>query len=165
MCASPKTKKPPVAVSLQKQKGSLLASEHTVKLSVSVAPGSPVALDIYIASTYLQHLWGLLPGATILFQNLERKISRFCNVYCIYIASSCVSIISLPASPLPFPSSPAGENSSPSLVFLSSLQPHLQSLRQARILCHLSCVLTLSLQWVCSLCNSIFKEVFKFLQG
>ncbi|XP_061310191.1 CST complex subunit CTC1 [Pezoporus flaviventris] len=158
LCASPKTEKPPVTVSLQKQKGSLLADEHTVKLSVSVAPGSPAVLDVYIASTYLQHLWGLLPGATILFQNLERKISRFCNVYCIYIASSCVSIISLPASPLPFPSSPAGENSSPSLVFLSSLQCHLQSLSQARILCHLSCVLTLSLQWVCSLCNSIFKE-------
>ncbi|XP_061221381.1 CST complex subunit CTC1 [Neopsephotus bourkii] len=158
LCASPKTKKPAVTVSLHKQKGSLLASEHTVKLSVSVAPGSPAVLDVYIASTYLQHLWGLLPGATILFQNLERKISRFCNVYCTYIASSCVSIISLPASPLPFPSSPAGENSSPSLVFLSSLQRHLQSLPQARILCHLSCVATLSLQWVCSLCNSIFKE-------
>ncbi|KAM9565487.1 CST complex subunit CTC1 isoform 2-T2 [Guaruba guarouba] len=158
LCASPKTEKPPVTFSLQKQKGSLLASEHTVKLSVSAAPGSPLVLDVYIASTYLQHLWGLLPGATILFQNLERKISRFCNVYCIYIASSCVSIISLPASPLPFPSSPAGEDSSPSLVFLSSLQPHLQSLPQARILCHLSCVLTLSLQWVCSLCSSIFKE-------
>uniref|UniRef100_A0A8C6IXP0 CST complex subunit CTC1 n=1 Tax=Melopsittacus undulatus TaxID=13146 RepID=A0A8C6IXP0_MELUD len=158
LCASPKTEKPHVTVSLQKQTGSLLASEHTVKLSVSVAPGSPVVLDVYIASTYLQHLWGLLPGATILFQNLERKISRFRNVYCIYIASSCVSIISLPASPLPFPSSPAGENSSPSLVFLSSLQSRLQSLPQARILCHLSCVLSLSLQWVCSLCNSIFKE-------
>uniref|UniRef100_A0A672U4M3 CST complex subunit CTC1 n=2 Tax=Strigops habroptila TaxID=2489341 RepID=A0A672U4M3_STRHB len=158
LCASPKTEKPSVTVSVQKQKGSLLASEHTVKLSVSVAPGSPVVLDVYIASTYLQHLRGLLPGATILFQNLERKISRFRNVYCIYIASSCVSIISLPASRLPFPFSPAGENSSTSLVFLSSLQPHLQSLPQARILCHLSCVLTLSLQWVCSLCSSIFKE-------
>ncbi|XP_049680626.1 CST complex subunit CTC1 isoform X1 [Accipiter gentilis] len=158
LCASPKNEKPSVTVSLQKQKGSLLASGHSVKLSVSVAPGSPVVVDVYIAATYLQHLWGLLPGAKILFQNLERKISRFHNVYCTYIASSCVSIISLPASHLPFPSRPAGEASSPSLVFLSSLQPHLQNLPQSRILCHLSCVLTLSLQWVCSLCSSIFKE-------
>ncbi|XP_010119602.1 PREDICTED: CST complex subunit CTC1, partial [Chlamydotis macqueenii] len=158
LCASPKNEKPPVTVGLQKQKGSLLASDHSVKLSISVAPGSPVVMDVYIAATYLQHLWGLLPGAKILFQNLERKISRFSNVYCTYIASSCVSIISLPASHLPLPSSPAGEASSPSLVFLSSLQPHLQNLPQARILCHLSCVLTLSLQWVCSLCSSIFKE-------
>ncbi|XP_054065655.1 CST complex subunit CTC1 isoform X8 [Rissa tridactyla] len=158
LCASLKNGKPSVTLSLQKQKGSLLDSDHSVKLSVSVAPGSPVVVDIYIAAAYLQHLWGLLPGAKIFFQNLERKISRFHNVYCTYIATSCVSIVSLPASHLSSPSSPAGEASSPSLVFLSNLQAHLQHLPQARILCHLSCVLTLSLQWVCSLCSSIFKE-------
>uniref|UniRef100_A0A8B9E8L5 CST complex subunit CTC1 n=1 Tax=Anser cygnoides TaxID=8845 RepID=A0A8B9E8L5_ANSCY len=158
LCASPKNEKPSVTLSLLKQKGSLLASDHSVKLSISVAPGSPVVLDVYIAATYMQHLWGLLPGAKILFQNLERKISRFHNVYCTYIASSCVTVLSLPASHLLPPSSPAGKASSPSLVFLSNLQLHLQNLPQARILCHLSCVLTLSLQWVCSLCSSIFKE-------
>uniref|UniRef100_A0A8C5X3U1 CST complex subunit CTC1 n=1 Tax=Malurus cyaneus samueli TaxID=2593467 RepID=A0A8C5X3U1_9PASS len=47
-----------------------------VKLSVSAAPGSLVVMDIYITASYLQHLWGLLPGAKVLFQNLERKISR-----------------------------------------------------------------------------------------
>ncbi|XP_054065683.1 CST complex subunit CTC1 isoform X11 [Rissa tridactyla] len=161
LCASLKNGKPSVTLSLQKQKGSLLDSDHSVKLSVSVAPGSPVVVDIYIAAAYLQHLWGLLPGAKIFFQNLERKISRFHNVYCTYIATSCVSIVSLPASHLSSPSSPAGEASSPSLVFLSNLQAHLQHLPQARILCHLSCVLTLSLQWVCSLCSSIFKECLK----
>ncbi|XP_027537073.1 CST complex subunit CTC1 [Neopelma chrysocephalum] len=158
LCASPKNEKPSTTVRLPRQKGNLLASDHSVKLSVSVAPGSPVVVDIYITATYLQHLWGLLPGAKILFQNLERKISRFHNVYCTYIACSCVSIISLPASHLLFPSSPAGEASSPSLVFLSNLRPHLQNLPRARILCHLSCVLTVYLQWVCSLCSSIFKE-------
>ncbi|XP_056196852.1 CST complex subunit CTC1 [Falco biarmicus] len=158
LCASPKNEKPSVTVGLQKQKGSLLASDHSVKLTISVAPGCPVVMDIYIAATCLRQLWGLLPGAKIIFQNVERKISRFHNVYCTYIASSCVSIVSLPASHLPFPSSPAGEASPPSLVFLSSLQSHLQNLHQARILCHLSCVLALSLQWVCSLCSSIFKE-------
>ncbi|XP_064375774.1 CST complex subunit CTC1 isoform X2 [Dromaius novaehollandiae] len=158
LCASPKNEKPSMSLSLLQQKGSLLATDHSVKLSVSVAPSSPVVLDVYIAATYLQHLWGLLPGAKVLFQNLERKISRFHNVYCTYIASSCISIMSLPASRLPLLSSPAGEASSSSLVFLSNLQLHLQNMPQARILCHLSCVLTLSVQWVCSLCNSIFKE-------
>lgn len=57
--------------------GSLLASDHSVKLSIAAAAGSPIVLDIYIAATYLQHLRGLLPGAKILFQNLERKISRY----------------------------------------------------------------------------------------
>ncbi|XP_014108757.1 PREDICTED: CST complex subunit CTC1 [Pseudopodoces humilis] len=158
LCASPKNEKPSVTAGLPKQKGTLLSRDHSVKLSVSVASGSPVVMDIYITATYLQHLRGLLPGAKILFQNLERKISRFHNVYCIYIAASCVSIVSLPASHLPFPSSPAGEASSPSLVFLSNLRPQLKNLAQARILCHLSCVLTVCLQWICSLCSCIFKE-------
>ncbi|XP_015729845.1 CST complex subunit CTC1 isoform X3 [Coturnix japonica] len=163
LCASPKNEKPDATLSLRKQKGNLLASDHSVKLSVSAAAGSPVVLDIYIAATYLQHLKGLLPGAKILFQNLERKISRFHNVYCAYIASSCVTVLSLPASHQLFTSSPvssscAGRASSPSLVFISNLQHQLQALPQARILCHVSCVLTLSLQWVCSLCSSIFKE-------
>ncbi|XP_059694085.1 CST complex subunit CTC1 [Haemorhous mexicanus] len=155
LCASPKNEKPP---GHPKQTGTLLSRDHSVKLSISAAPGSPVVMDIYITATYLQHLRGLLPGAKILFQNLERKISRFHNVYCTYIASSCVSILSLPASHLPFPFGPAGEASSPSLVFLSSLRPQLQNVAQARILCHLSCVLTVCLQWVCSLCSCIFKE-------
>lgn len=129
-------------------------------------------------------------GVYELFLTSALSYCRFHNVYCNYIASSCVSIISLPAFQLPsrwvlglFPlysvpinvsmfqashilvsSSPAGEGSSPPLVFLSNLQPHLQHLPQARILCHLSCVRTLSLQWVCSLCSSIFKEVFKLPQ-
>ncbi|KAF2981620.1 hypothetical protein EK904_001082, partial [Melospiza melodia maxima] len=98
LCASPKNEKPP---GRPKQTETLLSRDHSVKLSVSAAPGSPVVMDIYITATYLQHLRGLLPGAKILFQNLERKISRFCNVYCTYIASSCVSILSLPASHLP----------------------------------------------------------------
>ncbi|XP_056350661.1 CST complex subunit CTC1 isoform X1 [Oenanthe melanoleuca] len=158
LCASPKNEKSPVILGLPKQKGTLLSRDQSVKLSVSAAAGSPLVMDIYITATYLQHLWGLLPGAKFLFQNLERKISRFHNVYCTYIASSCVSIVSLPASHLPFPSSLAGEASSPSLVFLSSLRPQQQNLAQARILCHLSCVLTVCLQWICSLCSCIFKE-------
>uniref|UniRef100_A0A8C8B6D4 CST complex subunit CTC1 n=1 Tax=Otus sunia TaxID=257818 RepID=A0A8C8B6D4_9STRI len=76
LCASLKNEKPFVTVGLRKQKGSLLAADHSLKLSVSAAPDSGVVMDIYIAATYLQHLWGLLPGAKILFQNLERKISR-----------------------------------------------------------------------------------------
>ncbi|XP_041267039.1 CST complex subunit CTC1 isoform X1 [Onychostruthus taczanowskii] len=155
LCASPRNEKPP---GHPKQRGTLLSRDHSVKLSVSAAPGSPVVMDIYITATYLHYLWGLLPGAKILFQNLERKISRFHNVYCTYNASSCVSILSLPASHLPFSSSPAGEASPPSLVLLSSLRPQLQNLAQARILCHLSCVLTVCLQWICSICSCIFKE-------
>nr|XP_014433962.1 CST complex subunit CTC1 isoform X6 [Pelodiscus sinensis] len=149
---------------MRRQKGTLLCWDHSVKLSVSAAPGSSAVLDVYIASAFLQHLWGLLPGAKILFQNLQRKISRFHNVYCTYIASSCISILALPPSCLLLSSNPAGTafkspaDTSPTLVVLSELllQPH--SLSQGQILCHLSCVLDLSVQWICSDCSSIFRE-------
>uniref|UniRef100_A0A8C8S056 CST complex subunit CTC1 n=1 Tax=Pelusios castaneus TaxID=367368 RepID=A0A8C8S056_9SAUR len=135
LCASSGNEKTLAPCSMRRQKGSLLPWDHSVKLSVSAAPGSSVVLDVYIAVAYLEHLWGLLPGAKILFQNLQRKIS-----------------------------SPAGTASntpaaiSPTLVFLSHLllQPH--SLSQGQTVCHLSCVLALSLQWVCSICSSIFRE-------
>ncbi|XP_032629487.1 CST complex subunit CTC1 isoform X4 [Chelonoidis abingdonii] len=164
LCASPGNEKLSAPCSMQRQKGTLLPWDHSVKLSVSAAPGSPVVLDVYIAVAYLQRLWGLLPGAKILFQNLQRKISRFHNVYCTYIASSCISILALPRTCLLLSSNPAGIASkspaatSPSLVFLSNLllQPH--SLSQSQIFCHLSCVLALSLQWTCSICSSIFRE-------
>ncbi|XP_044856988.1 CST complex subunit CTC1 isoform X4 [Mauremys mutica] len=164
LCASPGNEKLSAPCSTRRQKGTLLPWDHSVKLSVSAAPGSPVVLDVYIAVAYLQHLWGLLPGAKILFQNLQRKISRFHNVYCTYIASSCISILALPPTCLLLSSNPAGIASkspaamSPSLVFLSNLllQPH--SLSQSQILCHLSCVLALSLQWICSVCSSVFRE-------
>ncbi|XP_034644129.1 CST complex subunit CTC1 isoform X1 [Trachemys scripta elegans] len=164
LCASPGNEKLSAPCSKRRQKGTLLPWDHSVKLSVSAALGSSVVLDVYIAVAYLQHLWGLLPGAKILFQNLQRKISRFHNVYCTYIASSCISILALPPPCLLLSSNPAGIASkspaatSPSLVFLSKLllQPH--SLSQGQILCHLSCVLALSLQWICSVCSSIFRE-------
>ncbi|XP_074856917.1 CST complex subunit CTC1 isoform X2 [Carettochelys insculpta] len=164
LCASPGNEKRSALCRTRRQKGALLPWDHSVKLSVSAAPGSSTVLDVYIAVDYTQHLWGLLPGAKILFQNLQRKISRFQNVYCTYIASSCISILALPPSCPLLSSNPTGlsskspEATSPSLVFLSNLllQPHSPS--QGKILCHLSCVLALSLQWICSVCSSIFKE-------
>uniref|UniRef100_A0A8D0GCP9 CST complex subunit CTC1 n=1 Tax=Sphenodon punctatus TaxID=8508 RepID=A0A8D0GCP9_SPHPU len=76
-------------------------------------------------------------------------------VYCTYIASSCISVLSVsPICPL-VSASPLGTSSCLPLVFLSRI-PH--SVSQARIFCHLSYVLSLSLHWICSLCNSIFKE-------
>uniref|UniRef100_A0A7M4DZG4 CST complex subunit CTC1 n=1 Tax=Crocodylus porosus TaxID=8502 RepID=A0A7M4DZG4_CROPO len=142
----------------QGHKESLLPSDYNVKLSVIAAPGSSFVLNVYITTTFLKHLRGLLPGAKILFQNLERKISRFHNVYCIYVASSCIRIIALPVPGVLLPLSPKGPASSPQLVLLSSLLLQPCSLSHAQVFCHLSHVLALSLHWICSLCCSIFRE-------
>ncbi|XP_019404235.1 PREDICTED: CST complex subunit CTC1 isoform X2 [Crocodylus porosus] len=83
---------------------------------------------------------------------------RFHNVYCIYVASSCIRIIALPVPGVLLPLSPKGPASSPQLVLLSSLLLQPCSLSHAQVFCHLSHVLALSLHWICSLCCSIFRE-------
>ncbi|XP_019382891.1 PREDICTED: CST complex subunit CTC1 isoform X2 [Gavialis gangeticus] len=83
---------------------------------------------------------------------------RFHNVYCTYVASSCIRIIALPVPGVLLPPSPKGAASSPPLVLLSSLLLQPCSLSHAQAFCHLSHVLALSLHWICSLCCSIFRE-------
>nr|XP_034996565.1 CST complex subunit CTC1 isoform X2 [Zootoca vivipara] len=148
-------KKSPGEVLMQ-QKGNLLPRDYTVKLSVSPTVGASEVLDVYIETAFLPYLWGLLPGARILFQNLQRKVSRFKNVYCTYIVSSCVCVLA--AAPHDLSSLQLGATSAPSVVYLSKITPEPSSLCQAQVACHLTCVLSLSLHWSCSLCNSIFTE-------
>ncbi|XP_061494299.1 CST complex subunit CTC1 isoform X2 [Rhineura floridana] len=134
--------------------GNLLPWDYTVKLSVSPIAGSSVVLDVYVEPPFLPYLWGLLPGARILFQNVQRKVSRFGNVYCTYNASSCVCVLTA-----------ATHRSSQHLaakctptVYLSNILLQPSSLCRAQVVCHLMCVLSLSLRWICSLCNNIFTE-------
>nr|XP_028568924.1 CST complex subunit CTC1 isoform X1 [Podarcis muralis] len=149
-------KKSPGEVLMQ-QMGNLLTRDYTVKLRVSPTAGAPEVLDVYIEAAFLPYLWGLLPGARILFQNLQRKVSiRFKNVYCTYIMSSCVSVLA--AAPHDLSSLQLGAASAPSVLYLSKITPEPSGLGQAQVACHVTCVLSLSLHWSCSLCNSIFTE-------
>lgn len=103
------------------------------------------------------------------------------NVYCTYIASSYMcNLAPPPGKPsskwvpsthwqfwAPCPPLYVADALNVFLFIFSSrsveylfnvlLQP--PHLHQVQVSCHLMCVLTLSLSWVCSLCNSIFKEV------
>ena len=38
---------------------------------------------------------GLIPGTTVVFLNLDRKVSRMGNVYCRYMASSSMLVIGI----------------------------------------------------------------------
>ncbi|XP_060092784.1 CST complex subunit CTC1 [Heteronotia binoei] len=157
LCES-RTGKKPVASCSDKlqQKGNFLPWDYTVKLSVLPACGLSAGLDVYVEAAFLPCLWGALPGAKILFHNLQRKVSRFRNVYCTYVASSCVSVLSSP--PLPSPSRPIDGTSNLPAMYLAQMQPQSPSLCQLRVTCHVTCVLSLSLSWTCSLCDSIIKE-------
>ncbi|KAJ7317989.1 hypothetical protein JRQ81_004151 [Phrynocephalus forsythii] len=64
------------AVSSLKKKGNCLPWHYTVKLSISPTASSPLLLDVYVDHVFLLDLQGMLPGARIIFQNQERKVSR-----------------------------------------------------------------------------------------
>ncbi|XP_042304301.1 CST complex subunit CTC1 [Sceloporus undulatus] len=137
-------------------KANRLSLDYTVKLSILPAAASPIGLDVYIEAPFLPYLWGVLPGARILFSGLQRKISRFGNVYCTYIASSCVRILTPPPNNLS--SRHLGSTSVLSGVYLYNVALQPPSLCQIEATCHLTCVLFMSLQWTCSVCSSTFIE-------
>ncbi|XP_026531211.1 CST complex subunit CTC1 isoform X1 [Notechis scutatus] len=149
LCDSHSGKKAETDVSAQK-KGGLLLWNCTLKLSIAPAHDSSILLDIYIQAAFLPYLWGLLPGARILFRGLQCKVSRFGNVYCVFIASSDVCILTPPPH-----NSPKQLDSTPkfSTGYLSNIPLQPLNLGQAQITCHLTCILSLSMQWFCDLCN------------
>ncbi|XP_048359755.1 CST complex subunit CTC1 [Sphaerodactylus townsendi] len=156
LCESLTGKKPAASWSTKQKKGNLLPWDYSVKLSILPACDSPVRLHVYFEATFLPYLWGMLPGAKVLLSNLQRKISRFKNVYCTYTASSCMCVLSPPP-----PGSPSGPfDGTPQLpaTYLSHMWLRAPGLCQMQLTCHLTCVLTLSLRWTCSLCGSIFQE-------
>ncbi|KAM6474985.1 CST complex subunit CTC1 [Liasis olivaceus] len=152
LCDSHSGKKSETDACAQK-KGSPLPWNYTVKLSVASAFDSSVLLDVYIQAAFVPYLWGLLPGARILFQDLQCKISRFGNVYCIFIASSDVRVLIPPPHNSP---QHLDSTSKFSLGYLSKIL--LQPLGQAQVTCHLTCVLSLSMRWFCDLCSNISRE-------
>nr|XP_060619364.1 CST complex subunit CTC1 isoform X1 [Anolis sagrei ordinatus] len=138
------------------QKASPLSLDYTVKLSIAPAPASPVWLDVYIEASFLPYLLGILPGAKITFQNVQRKISRFSNVYCTYVASSCMCILTPPLNNLSYRYPDLTSVLSGVHLYNVALQP--PTLCQVKVTCHVTCVLFLSLRWTCSICNSVFIE-------
>ncbi|XP_034267005.1 CST complex subunit CTC1 isoform X1 [Pantherophis guttatus] len=149
LCDSHSGKKTEADACVQK-KGGRLPWNYTVKLSVAPAHDSSILLDIYIQAAFVPYLWGLLPGARILFRDLQCKISRFGNIYCVFITSSDVCTLTPPPH-----NSPKHLDSTAkfSVGYLSNITLQPLNLGQAQVTCHLTCILSLSMQWFCDLCN------------
>ncbi|XP_029436637.1 CST complex subunit CTC1 isoform X2 [Rhinatrema bivittatum] len=130
-------------------------------LRLSVRDPSRSTLHVYMNVSNVPYPLGLLPGAGVLFYNLERKTSRMNNVYCKLVPCSCLSVTELPSRPalrsaaLDSASPPAF---SPPPLFLSQLVLQPEGLSQGRSVCHVVCVLGLGLHWLCSLCGSVFSK-------
>ncbi|MBW03908.1 CST complex subunit CTC1, partial [Eschrichtius robustus] len=79
--------------------GSSGATRRCVKLTIALETADcefPPHLDIYIEDPHLPPPQGLLPGARVYFNQLEKKVSRSHNVYCCFRSSTCVQVLSFP---------------------------------------------------------------------
>ncbi|KAM9701317.1 CST complex subunit CTC1, partial [Menidia menidia] len=128
--------------------------EHTgVRLTLCDQSGR--SIRVYLNLSHAPYPPGLLPGNTLLLSAFQRKLSRAGGVYCCLLPVSCVTVMSLPVSSCAPPSAP-----------MMHLGPWALSSDPGRLLGkvrgHVVRLLSLQLQWTCSLCGSVYTQ---FLQS
>ncbi|XP_043088508.1 CST complex subunit CTC1 [Puntigrus tetrazona] len=133
------------------------AEEQDVRLRLTVRdaerPGH--VIDVYVDLSWGPYTLGLIPGAALSVRHVQRKLSKVCNVYCRSLPVSCVCVTDLTsvcsrsgvAPPLP-----------PMMLLGEWAASRTQRCVLAQVKGHVVCVLSLRLQWTCSLCGSIFGQ-------
>ncbi|XP_053574261.1 CST complex subunit CTC1 isoform X2 [Bombina bombina] len=105
-------------------------------------------VSVYIDLSRGPYPLGLLPGVTLLLQGLEWKVSRSGSIYLRSVSTCCVCVLSTPTK--------SSEHLPPPPIVLFKNLPGPMTLRRA--VCSVSCVLNLTLRWVCSMCGDIFRK-------
>ncbi|XP_038134059.1 CST complex subunit CTC1 isoform X3 [Cyprinodon tularosa] len=127
------------------------AGPRTSGVRLTVCDQSGWSLSVYLDLSHAPHPPGLLPGNRVLLSRFLRKLSRSGGVYCSQSPASCVTVMSLGDSCRLAPPPP-----SPSMHLA---QWAVSSCVQAQVRGHVVCFLFLELQWSCSLCGSVYKQV------
>uniref|UniRef100_A0A672Q453 CST complex subunit CTC1 n=1 Tax=Sinocyclocheilus grahami TaxID=75366 RepID=A0A672Q453_SINGR len=132
------------------------AQDLRVRLTVQDADCPGHVIDVYMDLSCGPYTLGLIAGAAVSVHHVQRKVSKACNVYCRSLPISCVSVTDLTSvcsrsgvAPSPPPMMLLGEWASGGA----------QRCVLAQVKGHVVCVLSLRLQWTCSLCGSIFRQV------
>ncbi|XP_074081670.1 CST complex subunit CTC1 isoform X2 [Macrotis lagotis] len=135
------------------QQGNSLMPQRGVKLTVALDAAdlaSRIPIDVYIETPHPPLPLGLLPGTRVYFQQLERKVSRFQNVYCRFLPSSYLRILCFPAE--------APVSSNLPHIYLAELQGNSPETTRASASCHVVSVLSIQLLWICAHCTSICMQ-------
>ncbi|XP_016010199.2 CST complex subunit CTC1 isoform X1 [Rousettus aegyptiacus] len=143
----------PLPAPIWTKPGSTEARRRCVKLTVALETAHcefPPHLDIYIEGPHLPPPLGLLPGARVYFNQLEKRVSRSHNVYCCFRSSTYMQVLSFPpettiSAPLPH-------------IYLAGLLQGGRSPFRATASCHIVSVFSLQLFWVCAHCTSICHQ-------
>ncbi|XP_073794829.1 CST complex subunit CTC1 isoform X1 [Danio rerio] len=121
-----------------------------VRLTVQDAECPGLMVHVYLDLSCGLYTLGLITGAALQVHHVQRKVSRACNVYCRSLPISYVSVTGLrPAAAAPPP---------PMMLLGSWASVGSQQCLVAQVKGHVVCVLSLRLQWICSLCGSIFTQ-------
>lgn len=144
------TSKTPSVKSLIFTKEGVMETGLRVRLTLQDVESPHHPLQVYLDLTPNAYTPGLIPGATVHLYHFQRRVSVVCNVYCCSLPISCVIVSGL-GSVKPRPPPPRMH-----LGKWASVRAEHSIMGQVRG--HVVCVLSLRLQWTCSLCESIFKQ-------
>ncbi|XP_056588317.1 CST complex subunit CTC1 isoform X1 [Triplophysa dalaica] len=126
-----------------------------IRLTVQDSESSGHMIQVYVDLSCGPYTPGLLQGATVILQDFQRKVSKACNVYCRSLPISCVTVTGLGS----VSSGSGGSKSPPPMMLLGEwASGRTQQCIVGQVKGHIVCVLSLRLQWMCSLCGSAFKQ-------
>ncbi|XP_069502547.1 CST complex subunit CTC1 [Ambystoma mexicanum] len=161
VCETDKSPRSSAARGARHAQDVFLPWDLSIKLTVKDPSETSCSLDVYMDLSPAPYPLGLLPGATIHFENIQRVVSRAKKVYCKYlVCSSFTILVFTPVQPprLLLSHSEAPAISSIPLVPFFKLMSKADIPPNGRATCRVTSVLSLSLRWVCALCTAIFKQ-------
>ncbi|KAF5895521.1 CST complex subunit CTC1, partial [Clarias magur] len=144
------TSKTPAVQSLISTKDGVMETGLRVRLTLQDVESPHHTLQVYLDFTHNAYTPGLIAGATVHLNHFQRKVSAVCNVYCWSLPISCVTVAGLGSvKPRPlYPMMHLGEG--------ATVRAKHGIVGQVKG--HVVCVLSLKMQWTCSLCGSVFKQ-------
>ncbi|KAM3857435.1 CST complex subunit CTC1 [Diretmus argenteus] len=127
------------------------AGHTNTNVRLTVCDQSGRSIHVYLDLSRTPYPHGLLPGNTLLLSAFQRRLSRSGSVYCSPVTVSSVTVITLGDACSAKPPAP--------MMHLGqwTLCEEKRSI-VGRVRAHVVCVLSLQLQWSCSLCNGIYRQ-------
>ncbi|XP_066578424.1 CST complex subunit CTC1 isoform X2 [Amia ocellicauda] len=152
--------KTPVIQSLPSDLDAIVESGLRMRLTVCDLLCPWLCVQLYADLSQRPYPPGLVPGATVLFQRVQRKVSRAGNVYCRSVVISCLTVMQLGDGNTGEPQSLSSSSPSPPAIRHLGEWAHAAAPQcvVGQLRGHVVCVLFLELRWTCSLCGSVFKQ-------
>ncbi|KAL0970732.1 hypothetical protein UPYG_G00246490 [Umbra pygmaea] len=146
-------------ITLQDQRGPAPTTQYTdvesglsVRLTVCLETRGR-SLHVYLDLSHTPYPPGIIPGNTVLFTGFQRRLSRVGAVYCRSLPVSCLTVTAVGKT-----TAQSCEPTPPIVLLGVWGMAGAEQCVFGRVRAHVVCVLYLQLQWICSLCGSIYTQ-------